>query len=182
MAKPSKPQKHPLRTDLTSERLRELMIYEPETGLFRWRISRRKSSAGTIAGTSWPPPHDYVIIGVDRARWLAHRLAWLYMTGKWSKVDIDHINGNRSDNRWINLREATRSQNVGNSKLSSANRSGFKGVHFDKSRGKWMASIAIDGFQFNLGRYTKIEDAIEAYRFAAETRFDLKNPPDEKET
>lgn len=159
MADRIKAQPRALRTELTAERLRELLDYEPETGWFFWRISRRKASAGSKAGTRWQPPHDYVAIGIDRKIYLAHRLAWLYMTGEWSQIDVDHINGDRSDNRWVNLREAVRWQNLANSKLSATNKSGFKGVCFDKSRGLWLATISVAGVHYNLGRYATAEEA-----------------------
>lgn len=70
-----------------------------------------------------------------------HRLAWFYVHGRWPTADIDHINGNRDDNRLCNLREATRQQNIQNSKRRSDNRSGIKGVCWVESRGYWLASV-----------------------------------------
>ena len=171
MAAHSKPQKYALRSNLAFERLQELLVYEPDTGLFRWRISKGSNSAGSVAGTVLSPTRDYLAIGVDGTRFLAHRLAWFYMTRQWPKADLDHINGKHSDNRWDNLREATRSENCGNARAKSTNKSGFKGVYYDRPSRKWVASITVDGSRFWLGRYHTVREAAEAYQDAAEQQF-----------
>ncbi|UOF79269.1 endonuclease [Caudoviricetes sp.] len=92
---------------------------------------------------------------------MAHRLAWVYMFEHEPVGDIDHINMVKSDNRLLNLREATRSQNKANEGLRSTNTSGFRGV--SKSNSKWAASIWMNGKQRVIGRYANKEDAAKAY-------------------
>ena len=99
--------------DLTAERLRELLNYDPDTGEFRRCTSRGGAAAGTLAGCPGGPG-SYRIIRVDRVIFLAHRLAWLHSYGVWPTKDIDHIDGDKTNNRIANLREATRAQNVMN--------------------------------------------------------------------
>jgi hypothetical protein len=170
MATDIKPRNRNLRRDdIALERLQELLAYEPETGLFRWRVDKNRGRAGAVAGTILSPKRPYLIIGVDDRRFLAHRLAWFYMTGKWPESGIDHVNGEQSDNRWANLREATQSQNSGNGRAKSTNTSGFKGV-FPKD-GKWVASIMVDGDRIWLGRWNTAEDAAQVYRIAAKRFF-----------
>lgn len=114
---------------LTQGRLKELLTYEPLTGLFRWRIHRsRGARAGEPAGhvTS----EGYVRITIDGGRYLAHRLAWLYMMGEWPAELVDHRDVNTGNNRWSNLRAATKSQNKMNEKTRRDNRTGLKGVHY----------------------------------------------------
>lgn len=111
------------------------------------------------------------MIGVDGTKYLAHRLAWLYMTGEWPEFEIDHINRSRADNRWDNLRKADRREQSGNIALPSHNTSGRKGVCWDKSRGKWIVHIKIDGRQKFLGRYGDIDAASAVYDAAAVEHF-----------
>src|ERR1700738_4035243 len=99
--------------DLTAEHLRELLNYDPDTGEFRRRASRGGEAAGTLAGCP-RRPGGYRIICVDRVIFLAHRLAWLHSYGVWPTKDIDHIDGDKTNNRIANLREATPAQNVMN--------------------------------------------------------------------
>src|ERR1700674_1345685 len=105
-----------------AERLRAVLLYDPETGVFTRRINRGKWKAGAQVG--WLRPDGYIGIGLDYHEYLAHRLAWLYVTGEWP-IDVDHENTCRSDNRWDNLREASRSQNMRNMKRTKANTSGY---------------------------------------------------------
>ena len=112
----------------TSERLKEVIEYDPETGLFCWKMSAGKNNGhkGRLAGNV--AQHGYVQIKIDYKVYYAHRLAFLYMTGVWPTKFIDHLNRNRSDNRWVNLREADRSVNALNSGPNTKNKSGVKGV------------------------------------------------------
>jgi hypothetical protein len=160
---------------ITAERLRELLHYDPETGIFTWltraTVSRRWNTryVGTTAGSV--DCHGYIAIKLIGQLNRAHRLAWLYMTGEWPSNDIDHINGNRADNRLENLRPATRSQNNANSRTQSRNTSGLKGVH-KQSRGyTWAARIKINGSQHYLGNFKTPESAHAAYIVAAEKLF-----------
>lgn len=103
------------------------------------------------------------MIGIDGTRYLAHRLAFLYMTGAWPDCDVDHINLDRADNRWGNLRQATRSQNMANGKLRSSNTSGFKGVTWVSRLSKWRAEIVKDGRKKAIGHFATPECAHAAY-------------------
>lgn len=110
--------------------------------------------------------NGYRRVNVDGAKYYEHRLAWFYMTGAWPKDQIDHVNGDRSDNRFINLREASAADNVRNVAKKKHNTSGFLGVTFDKSRGKWKAQITMHGRPICLGRFGDINDASKAYQEA----------------
>jgi hypothetical protein len=164
---------------VTYDLLSRFIAYNPETGEFRWLerpddIGWTRKNAGNIAG--WISPHgkrdravNYIRIGVAGAQFYAHRLAWLWMTGGWpGKNEIDHINGNTLDNRWDNLRAATHQQNGHNVGLRRNNRSGVKGVSWDAARGKWYASITMNGRIKSLGRHDNFDDAAAARRKAEE--------------
>ena len=151
---------------LTQQRLKELLVYDPETGVFTWRKDRADNARrGAIAGS--PKSDGYMRLCIDGRRYRAHRIAWLYVTGKWPTKEIDHINGDGLDNRWANLREATRSQNMCNTALRADNKSGFKGVSWVTARRKWHAQIAGK----SLGHFDNLEAAARAYRKAATERF-----------
>jgi hypothetical protein len=153
---------------LTSERLRQVLAYDPATGIFVWR-NKPRGRDRTIAGTQ--TSHGYIQISVDGKLYPAHRLAWLYVHGAWPKGEIDHIDGARANNAATNLRDATHSQNLANQKLSLANTSGFKGVCFNKERNRWVAYIKVLGRRRHLGRFKTPEAAHEAYRQAAVEAF-----------
>ncbi len=112
---------------LTQERLLELIHYNPETGLFSRLGGRRSDRVGKVAGS--PQGQGYLLIFVDGRRYRAHRLAWFYMTGEWPADGIDHVNNIKTDNRFANLRLATRAQNEMNKPPSRSNTSGVKGVY-----------------------------------------------------
>lgn len=158
--------------ELTAERLRALLIYDPETGLFTRRVSRQGFWAGTQAGTliTCGPSKGYIYVGVDRGKYRAHRLAWLYMTGEWPR-ELDHINRDRADNRWANLREASRSQNNINSKNHVNNTSGHKGVNWVARANSWRAYVSIDGRQKHLGYFKDFNVAVTARNEAAKRLF-----------
>jgi len=99
---------------------------------------------------------------------MAHRLAWLYVTGSWPDFEVDHVNLDGTDNRWANLRLATSSQNQRNRRLQSNNTSGYKGVHKLKNNGKFLAYIKVHGKQKRLGIFDTAEQAYEHYVAAAE--------------
>lgn len=149
---------------LTAARVRELLIYDPETGAFIHRVGRGGQLAGSRAGTQ--ASNGYRNIYVDRRLYREHRLAWLYTHGEWPAHQIDHINGVRDDNRLANLREATPQQNHFNTP-SLGGTSRFKGVSYDKERGRWAAYIKAGDVRKNLGRFHSEEDASAAYQAAA---------------
>jgi hypothetical protein len=148
--------------DITQETLKSLIVYEPETGLFRWRHGRNGAAAGKIAGS--PDKDGYVRIRVNYKRYPAHRLAFLYMTGEWPREQVDHANLNKNDNRWENLRDATASQNAAN-RCVRGGKSILKGVYADGR--KWKATIRKDGQLHYLGLYDSQEEANQAYALAA---------------
>jgi hypothetical protein len=149
---------------LTADRLRELYNYDPETGIFTHRKSRRGRStkAGRVAGCS-SNSHGRQTVGADGKVYLAYRLAWLYVTGQWPASDVDHINGDKSDNRFSNLRLATVSQNLANAKKPVTNTSGYKGVSWNKNAKKWRSMIKRDGKVTHLGYFETPEAAHAAY-------------------
>lgn len=146
---------------LTAARLRERMIYDPETGIFIHRVGCKGTAAGTIAGACMQ--NGRRLIGIDRCRYLSYRLAWLYMTGEWPASDIDHINGAHDDDRFANLREATKSQNLANAKRPCTNTSGFKGVSWNKNAKKWRSLIKRDRKVTHIGYFATAEEAHAAY-------------------
>ena len=148
---------------LTQERLRELLHYDPETGVFTWRIRRGRAAAGRIAG-SVRKRSGYVMVRVDRAPCFAHRLVWLYVYGRQPASHIDHINGVACDNRLANLREATCAENQQNlKKARSDNKCGLLGVSWSAQHRKWKSQIHINRRQIFLGHFATPEEAHAAY-------------------
>lgn len=154
---------------LTSKRLRELLHYDRRTGVFTWiKISGnagngRKAIVGTLR------KNGYREITVDGLKYQASRLAWLYIKGRWPLRDLDHRNTKPDDNRFTNLRLATKSQNAQNKKMRSDNSAGFKGV--SPHHNKWRSVITKNGVRYRLGTFTTAEEAHAAYRSAARKLF-----------
>jgi HNH endonuclease len=156
-------------SDLTHARLCELLSYDAETGAWTWLVGGRGGTkAGAVAGCL--DGQGYVIIGIDGRLYRAHRLAVFYMTGAWPKGDTDHWNLRKADNRWVNLREATRAQNVANTPLRRDNKLGIKGVYRLPS-GKYRVTIMYQGKNRHLGYYATQELAAWMYGAAAEAVF-----------
>lgn len=146
---------------LTQDQLKELLHYEPATGVFTWRKNRTKSAlAGTKAGTA--TKGGYVAIKVYGRRYTAHRLAWLYCYGKWPQKGIDHKDGDPANNQLSNLREADQSQNNQNARKARSNTSGYKGVT-RTDYGTWKASIMLNRRIKYLGSFKTPEEAYKAY-------------------
>ncbi len=150
--------------ELSATRLREVLRYDPGTGLFTWLVSPSSQvRAGDIAG-SLDKRHGYIYIGIDGRLHFAHRLAWLYMTGAWPIRKIDHRNTVKNDNRFDNLRDVTQRVNLQNQIGPRSNSSsGYLGVAWDKARGKWISHIKTDGRQKFLGRFDDPAAAHAAY-------------------
>jgi hypothetical protein len=148
---------------LTQERLKELLSYDPGTGVFHW-IARNGAAAGsyTIRGNK----KEYLRISIDGKRYQAHRLAWLYAYGEWPKDQIDHINQNGIDNSIANLREVTSKENYKNRPIPKDNKSGHIGIYWHSSMEKWAANIGINGDQISLGFFKSKVDAIIVRKMA----------------
>lgn len=152
--------------DLSAARLRELLHYDPETGVFRWNQTRcGRAMAGAVAGRL--NAGGYWKINVERRNHAAHRLAFLYMIGEWPSGEVDHINGAKCDNRWLNLRDVARVVNMQNQREAHSNsKTGMLGVTFHPKNGKFQARIQVDKKPKSLGYFAKAEDASAAYRDA----------------
>ena len=150
---------------LTVERLRELLDYDPISGKLVWRVSRGGTAAGSVAGTL-DADSGYIKVYVDGRNCWGHRLAWLHYHGV-EAPRLDHRNMNRADNSIANLREATNSQNMFNCGKRSHNKSGYKGVSWSASTGKWWAQIKVNGVHHNLGYHDDPAVAHAAYVEAA---------------
>lgn len=148
---------------LSAERLRSVLSYDPETGVFTWKPGAAR--ANEIAGTTHCK--GYRQISVDGGIYLAHRLAWLYVHGVFPAGFLDHCDRDRMNNRINNLREVTGSQNQQNRLAPRNSTSGLKGVCWDKSRQKWSAHIRVNDKQKTIGRFDTREEAYAAYVLAA---------------
>lgn len=148
---------------LTQSELKALLDYNPDTGIFTWLVRPNNFvKIGQVAGAL--NGRGYLTIRVNYVHYPAHRLAFLWMIGTWPKNETDHINGVRTDNRWTNLRDVTKSENIQNLGGPRAdNASGFIGVHFAKDRGAWRAGIRVNGKHHNLGYFNTPEAAHAAY-------------------
>lgn len=150
------------KTNLTPERLRELLHYNSDTGVFTWRHQANNNGVpqGAVAGTRHI--QGYVHIGIDGTQYLAHRLAWLYVHGVWPANHIDHLDGRRTNNAIANLRDAPQTINMQNLKRARAdNTSGYLGVSRNKKR--WKAEIFTQGKRKHIGTYDTPELAHQAY-------------------
>jgi hypothetical protein len=156
---------------ISQEYLKSIFKYEPETGnLVRIKYLSPNAKVGNIAGCLCKKT-GYIIVSVKDKTYPLHRIVWMYLYGKFPKEQIDHINCNRSDNRLINLREATNQENQRNKKLRSDNKSGYIGVSWFNRDSKWKADIRIDGKTKHLGYYDTPEEASDAYKKVAKICF-----------
>ena len=164
---------HPVKSDLTRARLKELMHYDPDTGVLTWLEDRGgRAKAGTEAGAT---STGYKRPMVDGQRYLAQRLIWFYMTGRWPKSQVDHEDRNPLNNRWTNLRPATKKQNGENRKLHKRSTSGASGVSWDKRLCKFRARIFHHGQSIFLGAHDTSLDAVAA-RLGAERQLFTHHP------
>lgn len=158
------------RADITVQEASQLLAYDPETGIFTWRVNRKAgANAGDRAGGL--SRKGYVMICLKRNTYFAHRLAWFYVYGEWPSDQIDHINGVRTDNRIKNLRVVENRQNCMNRALQSNNTTGAVGVYRIASKNKpWWGCISHGGKRVGLGCYRTFEEAVAA-RKRAEREF-----------
>lgn len=158
MAKPR------LNDSLTADQLRRRLNYDPATGIFTWRhrddVLPRVNTrlAGKAAGCP-DGQYGYISIRVMDRLYQAHRLAWLYMTGEWPSHLVDHRDMDPANNRWSNLRAATKSENMMNQRAPRHNTSGFKGVTWNAKEKRWQAQIQLDGKNHYLGSFLTPEEA-----------------------
>ena len=148
---------------LSHERLREVVDYNPIYGEFTAKVKRGKIHVGGVLGNV--NPHGYRMITVDWERYAAHRLAWLYVFGAWPGEIIDHINGDRSDNRIVNLRCVSQGENLQNQRAAhSNNRQGILGVGRAQSNTRgYRARIRVAGKEVHLGSFFTPVEAHQAY-------------------
>lgn len=155
---------------LTLKRLREVLRYEPHSGVFYWRVMRGNMHPGSRAGSSGVG-ESRITICIDYRHYKAHRLAWFYMVGRWPTAQIDHRNRNKNDNRWRNLRQATHKQNMENRRARKDSSSGVRGVYFDRGRKLWRPHIRHNDKQVFLGRFATRREAIVARKKAERLLF-----------
>lgn len=155
---------------LSHERLKQVFHYDPDTGVFTRLVAITHGGVGPV--NCAPNSAGYLRIRHDKRTYQAHRLAWFYVHGCWPISEVDHINGDRTDNRLSNLREATKSQNQRNARLRKDNSCGLKGVTWHKLLGKWRAQIRTkETGTIILGAFDSVEAAHAAYCDAARELF-----------
>jgi hypothetical protein len=159
---------------LTQQRLHELLRYDLETGVFTYACARPKVRVGAVAGHTHAG-HGYRQIKLDGRLYLAHRLAWLYVHGRWPSDMLDHIDRDRTNNRLSNLRESDRFLNRQNALVPRNSTSGIKGVTWNSTLGKWHARIGFGNKRHHVGWFHSAEDAALA-RAAAEKQMHMHRP------
>lgn len=168
------------RSSITPEIVREFLDYTPETGVLHWRFRERKWFNSDSQWKTWnkrfsgkpamtSPVNGYRQGSIFGVSLRTHRVIWAWVHGEWPGRDIDHINGDRADNRLANLRSVTRVENMRNKKIGAHNTSGVMGVSWAANVSKWRAEICVSGKTEVLGYFKNKEDA-EAARKAADAR------------
>ena len=148
------------------DRLRQLLDYDPVNGIFKWKVWRRwNAEIGSVAG--YVNSKGYLHISIDGREYKAHRIAWKYFYGEEPVDQIDHIDGDRKNNKISNLRQANNRQNQMNVKKQKNNTVGLKGVYFNKKSNKWVARIGVNYKRIFLGLFDTPEKAHDAYKDAA---------------
>ena len=148
--------------------LHEKLFYNPDTGDLAWKNNTLWTKAGHKAGTNC---NGYIKVSINRIIMPAHRIALAMTNGSWPFGEVDHINGNRSDNRLCNLREVTHQQNCLNRSKANNNKSGYAGVSWHSGGKKWQAHISIAGKSIYLGLFESAESARDARNEAAQKAY-----------
>jgi len=165
-------------SEITQKLLKELLEYNIDTGVFFWKkMPNGRVAIGSKAGTiqkSKKCKKKYIAIHIKGKRYLAHRLSFLYVNGNFPCAEVDHINGNGTDNRWINLRSVTKQENQRNAKLRDDNKSGITGVILRTGTTKFRSFIRVDNKQKYLGVFDNLLDAACA-RKSAEIKYEFHN-------
>lgn len=156
----------------SAKQVRDLFDYDAHTGILTRRVYRHGGKGPPIYGrlaTTHDKSTGYLKCNVENRNWLAHRVIWLWVTGEWPTSNIDHDDTDKTNNRWKNLRVATQSQNIGNSKHRINNTSGYKGVFFCEGNktNPWRAVISAHGQTHHLGYFSDQMLAVAAYDHAA---------------
>lgn len=146
---------------LTQEYLKKILEYDALTGEFTWLVTISNGRKGNVAGSFLDS--GYRRIKIDYKSYRTHRLVWLYTHGRWPKEVIDHINGDKSDNRLTNLRECSISQNLMNTGSVEGSTSKYKGVSWHTKSKRWRTKIGANGMRYDLGEYKNPEEAALAY-------------------
>lgn len=150
---------------MTQNELKKIVEYDIESGVFTYLKSRKGGiKKGQIAGCK--DKNGYIQVRINNVRYYCHRLAFLYMNGYIPEFEVDHINHNRSDNRWENLREVTSTENCKNIPLKSNNISGCMGVYFCNTFHKWVAKIQLNRKNIHLGYFIELHEAVNARKNA----------------
>lgn len=159
------------RDDLTHDEVDRRLHYEETTGIFRWKEAppNQRIYEGYIAGSNGP--RGYWWICLNGHQYLSHRLAVLVVKGAWPAHEVDHINGIRNNNRWVNLRECVHLQNGQNRSVSANNKSGAAGVYQTYDSNRWWAEIKVKGDRLYLGSFDEFDQAVEARRRAEQKHF-----------
>jgi hypothetical protein len=152
------------RADLSADRLREMLDYDPLTGIFRWKKRQRNNTCnvGQVAGTT-PNNQGYCRVALDGRQYRAHRLAWLHVYGEWPAQDIDHIDRNRANNAIANLRDVSNRRNSWNTGTRSTNKTGLAGTYGPTRYSKYIAQISHAGRRIYLGTFETPQEAHAAY-------------------
>lgn len=153
--------------------IKERLRIDISTGILYWKVSLGGVKIGDIAGYKWKPRTSkthYYQISINNVLIQAHRIAYIFYYGAWPSGDIDHINGNGTDNRKCNIRDTSKSENLKNKSLYKCNSSGFNGVNYRPDTGKWRSRIRVDGKLILLGQYTTLYAACYA-RHAANIKY-----------
>lgn len=156
-----------MKTPLPVQRLRELLEYDSESGLFRWIGPTVRQAKGWFKGNK--SVRNYRRLYIEGHHYMAHVVAWALMNGEWPATDIDHINHNQSDNCLLNLRIATDSQNAKNRSINRNNKTGISGVtHFGN---RFRATIACDYRKYHIGLFDTVDQAGAARQSAEQALF-----------
>ena len=155
---------------LTAETANSLLAYDPHTGALTWKVSRRHDvKPGDLAGRGKPNSAGYLRVGIHRRSYLQHRVIWLMVTGEWPAEEIDHRDGNRTNNRWRNLRSASPEQNSANRPRWNAPPGSTRGANYDPRKKAWRAYATKNGRQY-FGGYFKYDHQAAAAAAALRNR------------
>lgn len=151
------------KNDLTAAQVRAALEYDHLSGVFRWRPKKNRTDlSGRVAGAK--KRDGYVMFQIGKRHYSAHRIAWLHHFGVWPDGDIDHINGDRADNRIANLRDVTRTINAQNQRRAQrSNATGLLGAHVSPHGDGYVSTIKVNGEAIRLGKFTTPEQAHKAY-------------------